>query len=409
MKIKNILVVDDEQNILNAISRQLRPYRDQWNLFFALSGKQALELMATQPIDLIISDMLMPEMLGDELLNKVMLLYPATVRIALSGYADEETLKNGMAAAHQYLSKPCTAEVLREVISQVFKIQACISNPQIIASFGDSRKLPSLPRVYLELNNIMANDGLNTQDVAKILASDMVISAKLLHFINSPYFGVNRIISNLAEAINILGLKKLHSLVLSVHLKNSFVVIEPELEQYMEYLWLDAARTSELAMLISQAENQTDDRPDQAFLGGVLHNLGLLMFMSNGGDKLKSLLEKVKTTTLPIEDIETSIYGFTRFEAAAYLLSLWKIPPRIIESVLLQNKPNETEYNGMNALTAVHAAACLLKPSVMTEYEQLFAMELDTEYLQRINKLDRLTEWQKLAELVLARNANNLA
>ena len=127
MNKKNILFVDDEENIINALKRQFRPYRDHWNFYFALSGKQALELMANQKIDLIVSDMMMPEMRGDELLKIVRDTYPSTVRLVLSGYADEDTLKNGLYIAHQYLSKPCSAETLREIISQVFKIQNCVS------------------------------------------------------------------------------------------------------------------------------------------------------------------------------------------------------------------------------------------------------------------------------------------
>lgn len=403
---KNILFVDDEENIISGLTRQLRPFRNQWNLFYALSGKEALEIMAQQPIDLIVSDMMMPEMKGDELLKKVRDLYPATVRIVLSGYADEETLKSGLLISHQYLSKPCSAEILRESISQVFKIQDCVNDPRVIAGIGDPQKLPSLPQVYLDLNKAIEDENTSVKDIAQILSSDMVLSAKLLRLINSPYFGINRLISNLNEAINLIGIKKLNSLVLSVHIKNVFPVNNPVFESYMEYLWQDAGRVSELAQLIALSENQKEDRPDQAYLGGLLHNLGLLIFMSRDSDKLKTLIEQVKNTDIPVAELEMSIFGFTRSQGAAYLLSLWKIPPRIIESVLLQHTPNDTDYEDINALTAVHAASCLLKPSVMTECDRLFDMGINMDYLERINKLDRLPEWQSLAEKILTQYAN---
>jgi len=61
---KNILFVDDNENVLCGIQRQLRPYREQWRLFFALNGRDALTRMEQQSIDLIVSDMMMPEMRG---------------------------------------------------------------------------------------------------------------------------------------------------------------------------------------------------------------------------------------------------------------------------------------------------------------------------------------------------------
>jgi HD-like signal output (HDOD) protein/CheY-like chemotaxis protein len=402
MTIKNILFVDDNDNVINGIRRQLRPYRGEWQVFFATSGREALALMENQAMDLIVSDMMMSEMRGDELLKQVSQKYPATVRMILSGYTDEETLRSGLEVAHQYLSKPISAEVLREVISQVFKIQACVSNPRIIAAIGDIHNLPSLPKIYHELNRAIADENTTIQDVSAIFSRDMVLSAKLLQLVNSPYFGLNRKISSLTEAVNLIGVKKLSSLVLSVHIRNAFPIDNPHIERYMEYLWIDAARVSDLALLIALSEDQPDDRPHQAYLGGLLHNLGLLIFLSRGGDKLKKLMELTKNSTKPVNELETTIFGFNRCEAAAYVLSLWKIPPRVIESILLQKTPNESDYDGVNAMTAVHVAACLLRPAVMVGYDRLFEIDLNEDYLCRINKWERLSHWQLLADKVLA-------
>lgn len=400
MNKKNILLVDDSENVINGIKRQLRPFRDQWQLFFAANGSQALELMAQQPIDLIVSDMFMPDMHGDALLKIVSERHPGTVRMILSGYADDDALKHGLEVAHQYLSKPCSAEVLRETIAQIFKIQSCVSNRRLIESIGDPNQLPSLPKIYQELNAALKKDSTTTKDLANIFASDMVLSAKLLQLVNSPYFGLKRSISSLSEAINMIGIKKLNNLVISVHLKAAFPVKNVEMEHYMERIWHNAARVSELARLIALAENLQEDSPDQAYLGGLLHNMGLLIFLSRDSEQLKSFLQQVKTGDTPLPELETHIFGFTRSEAAAYVLSLWKLPPPVIEVILLQNTPNETIYEGASALTAVHAAACLLNPQDIQGDDRLFDMQLDTDYLQRINKLARVADWQVLADKV---------
>lgn len=401
---KNILFVDDSDLVIDGIKRQLRPLRNQWETFFAYSGQEALELMSRQPIDLIVSDMMMPQMRGDQLLKEVRDRYPGTVRMILSGYADEETLKSGLEVAHQFLSKPCTPETLREAIAQVFQIQKSLSNPQIANSLGDAQNLPSLPKIYDELNRAIENENITAHDLAEIFSRDMTLSVKLLHLVNSPYFGLYRVISNLTEAINLIGIKKLNNLVLSVHIRNAFPVDDPEIISYMEYLWQDACRVAELARLIAQSEKQEGDRPDQAYLGGLLHNMGLLIFMSQGGAKFNRLMAMIRHSQTPVPELEKEIYGFNRFEAAAYILSLWKIPPRVIESILLQSNPSETDYNGVNALTAVHVASCLLKPSVMENHDRLFDISMDLNYLKRIDKLECLETWQKLADKILAEN-----
>ena len=321
----------------------------------------------------------------------------------LSGYADEETLRNGLEIAHQYLTKPCDSETLIESIAQIFKIQECVNNPRIITNVGKIAHFPSLPKIYHELNKAIADEFMTNQKIAQILAQDMALSAKLIQLVNSPFFGMNRKVSNLTEAVNLIGGRKLNNLIFKVHISEAFPMKDPVALNLMETLWQNAIRTAELAKLISLAEQQKDDRPDQAYLGGLLHNMGLLIFMAldEGKGKLSKLLAEVKQSSVKVPDLEQQIFGFNRYEVAAYVLSLWKIPPRVIEAILLQNQPSATNYNEMNALTAVHVAAALLNQKGETEEQCLFSLAMDEEYLRRINKLDRLPEWKRLADSVM--------
>lgn len=79
-----VLFVDDEKNVLSALRRGL--IRESYQQFFAQSGQEALEIMAVEDIDVIVSDMRMPEMDGLELLKEVSKRYPETVKVILSGY-----------------------------------------------------------------------------------------------------------------------------------------------------------------------------------------------------------------------------------------------------------------------------------------------------------------------------------
>lgn len=400
MALQNILFVDDNENIINGIKRMLRRERDKWNLFYARSGPEALDIMAQTRIDLIVTDMMMPEMQGDELLKKVALQYPSTVRIILSGYANEDALKNAINVSHQYLSKPCSSELLKETISQVFKIQSCIYNPLIIFSVGDINQLPSLPNIYQELKQEINNENSTSRSIADIFSHDIALSAKLLQLVNSPFFGLNRKISNLVEAVNLLGITQLSNLVLNTFIQESFPAVNSKHHIFLDYISSNSIRTADLAKRISLSENQTEDRPDQAYLGALLHNMGLLIFISKLPEKFDILISEIEQSDTNVTELEQQIFGFTHAEAGAYVLGLWKIPPRIIESILLQTHPDEVDYNGVNALTAVHVAAALLKPPSTHAWERLFDMELDTHYLERIGKLDQLSHWEKLAQKV---------
>src|SRR5580692_536743 len=111
-----IVFVDDEVNVLEAMQRTMRPMRTEWGMEFVSSGSAALESLAKNPADVIVSDMRMPEMDGWQLLAEVKRLYPQTVRLVLSGHADPGAIMRLVGSAHQYISKPGETATLKAAI-----------------------------------------------------------------------------------------------------------------------------------------------------------------------------------------------------------------------------------------------------------------------------------------------------
>jgi DNA-binding NtrC family response regulator len=128
---KNILFVDDEENILQGLRRMLRSKRKEWEMYFALGGEQALEIIESQPIHAIVTDMRMPGMDGAKLLHAVMNQDPKIVRIVLSGHSEATLVMSSVLPAHQYLSKPCKAEKLIAVIDHALAMQRLVNNDTV--------------------------------------------------------------------------------------------------------------------------------------------------------------------------------------------------------------------------------------------------------------------------------------
>src|SRR5205085_1649370 len=118
-----VLFVDDEPMILQGLQRLLRQKRGEWEMLFAENGFAALQLMERQPFDIVVSDMRMPGMDGAELLNIVMERFPGTVRLILSGHADQDLVMKCVGATHQYLSKPCDADALLAAVSRASSLE----------------------------------------------------------------------------------------------------------------------------------------------------------------------------------------------------------------------------------------------------------------------------------------------
>jgi diguanylate cyclase (GGDEF)-like protein len=116
-----LLVVDDEAGICAALSRMLR--RDGYKILTAGGGSEALEVLAVNPVQVIISDQRMPGMSGTDFLDIVKQLYPDTVRILLSGYTDLDVVTESVnrGAVFKFLTKPWDDTLLREQVRDAFR------------------------------------------------------------------------------------------------------------------------------------------------------------------------------------------------------------------------------------------------------------------------------------------------
>lgn len=118
---RTLLLLDDEENVLRALVRLLR--RDGYRLLAASSVSEAFDLLARNDVQVVMSDQRMPDMSGTEFLARVRDLYPDTVRLALSGYTDVDTISQAInqGAVYRFLLKPWDDADLREHVRAAFR------------------------------------------------------------------------------------------------------------------------------------------------------------------------------------------------------------------------------------------------------------------------------------------------
>src|SRR5262249_35044517 len=156
----------------------------------ATGATEALAELKIAPVDIVISDMRMPGLDGASLLAKIKEDYPATARLILSGHAERDAILRALPVAHQFLSKPCDATVLRTAIERTCDLHRLLEDEAIRQVVGRLDRLPSVPQTYVELTEAASRPGASTSDFATIIERDPAMSAKVLQLVNSAYFGV---------------------------------------------------------------------------------------------------------------------------------------------------------------------------------------------------------------------------
>lgn len=117
-----VLFVDDEEDILNALRRMLRP--EPYAQLFALSGKEALDLLSQHSVHVMVSDMRMPQMDGVKLLETVRDRYPEIIRMVISGWADADAILDAVnnGQIYRYLVKPWEPRELKLTLRQALEM-----------------------------------------------------------------------------------------------------------------------------------------------------------------------------------------------------------------------------------------------------------------------------------------------
>jgi HD-like signal output (HDOD) protein/CheY-like chemotaxis protein len=388
---KTLLFVDDETRVLQGLQRQLHGMRHEWDMHFFDSARGALAFMAEKPMDVIVTDMTMPQMDGSELLTEVSKRHPQAVRIILSGHADQEAVLKLVGPAHQYLSKPCNADELRAAISRAFALRELLSNDELKRLVTRIKSLPTLPALYQQLTDELNDENASMERIGEIISRDIGMTAKILQLVNSSFFGLSQPINSPSEAVMYLGISTVRSLVLSLQvfsqLKNP-PVKGLSLDALASHCW----ETAVMARRVARVQHQDAKMMDQCFLAGLLHDVGRIILAAGLPEQYAQVWANAGQQGVALWQAEKSEFGATHADVGAYLLALWGLPNPIVEAVALQHCPSRCVAKAFTPLTSIHVASSFAheKKGISPE-----SVSIDMNYLTKLGLADRVTDWRK--------------
>jgi putative nucleotidyltransferase with HDIG domain len=399
---RRILFVDDEPMVLNGLQRTLRKMRQDWDMTFVSSGREALNVLAKKPMDVIVSDMRMPEMDGGRLLAEVKKQHPHVVRIILSGQLDQEMTLKSVQLVHQSLSKPCDAEVLKHTLAKLFALRDFLSDESIKSIISQIESLPSMPSIYTEIISEMQSDDPAIKKVGEIISKDLSMTAKILQMVNSAFFGLFRKINNPEQAVMMLGLETIKALVLSVKIFSEF--------NQKDFSWfnIDALFNHSLAVsmyakTIIKNENLDQGLINNSMMAGLLHDLGKLILATNFEEPYRQILDEAQGNSRKMLGLEYKTFGTSHAEIGAYLMGLWRLENPIIEAIAFHHLPVRSMTQNIGLLTAVHVANAL-EHEAQPPAGQNTGLQCDAGYLDKLEITGRIPQWRQVCRELTERN-----
>jgi HD-like signal output (HDOD) protein len=390
---RRVLFVDDDSNVLSGLQRMLRPMRDEWSMQFCASGAEALATLAVQPCDVVVTDMRMAGMDGAALLDEISRSYPSVVRMVLSGQAHQEAILRVVGPAHQYLSKPCDAEELKAKLKQAFVLRDLFANDRLKSLVARLHSLPSVPAVYIELTKEMRSKNVSLARIGSIVELDVAMTAKLLQLVNSAFFGIRREVASAEQAVQLLGLDLVRTLMLSAQLVSHFDAAA-NLRFMLTQVWQRSLIMSRYVRVVAKLEALPAEVTGYAVTAAMLHDAGRLVLASCIPDEYGGIVDQAVNDRMPLIEAEQQALGCTHAEVGAYLLGLWGLPDQVTTAVAWHHQPLAAGAASLTPLALVHVADAITS-DLLPHADHAVPPPLDREFLAALNTRGDYDTWKR--------------
>lgn len=209
------------------------------------------------------------------------------------------------------------------------------------------RALPSLPAVVMELIASLGKDSLSSEEIALKLSRDPALSAKTLRMANSAFYGMTRQIGSIPEALTILGMRTVRTVVVAAGVTGSFK--EPLVPGFVfAGFWRHAVGAALCGQALAR-ELKMDS--DIGFAAGLLHDIGRIALACSYTEAYTEVLAHQRENDLLLVDAERSLMGIDHAVAGARIAEHWRFSPVVVEAIEFHHTPAMQHGPGLVGLT----------------------------------------------------------
>ncbi len=189
-------------------------------------------------------------------------------------------------------------------------------------------ELPVLPVTTQKVLSLMSDQDVSIEKIKRLISGDPGLATKILKVANSAFYGSYRNIQNLTQAILRLGLNAVRSIVVATSMKNVY----KRFGLTEKLLWEQMIGSALAANIIAKHTRLSD--PEDAFLGGLLHDVGKVVLNNEFPDKFAEVMERVYNDGVPFSAAEAEVFEFSQRRLGAAVVKKWGFPENL-EKLLL--------------------------------------------------------------------------
>jgi HD-like signal output (HDOD) protein len=209
-------------------------------------------------------------------------------------------------------------------------------NPALVRFVDQAGALYSLPVVAMEILQLTGQPKVDLAALKACLLRDPALVGKILRVVNSSIFGLSRGVSDLNQALALLGTKSVRLLVLGFSLPDElFAGLAGEtLRRYWHHTALKATAAREISETLYRLPGE------EAFIAALLQDLGMLVLIQQLGEPYLRFLDRAYAKAIDVHAAETVTLGFDHVQLSAQLLERWGLPESLVTAIGIGTSPD---------------------------------------------------------------------
>ncbi|MBK1879628.1 HDOD domain-containing protein [Pelagicoccus mobilis] len=388
-----ILVIDPDPNAIEALQNALEPKAASWTLVTAQNETDALAAVEDTTPDIVVTSLAANQGDGLALLSKLIDRAPLAHAYIRAGEDQKPSLSRALEGGCHFLSTELSSNELLEELKTCLSERSWQTSPQVEQVLEACSQFQSLPDSYLQIARAIQSPNASISDVAELISLDLALSAKVLETVNSPFYGFGKEISDLSQAINLLGLGSLQSIVLAIKVFDYIGQSTTHCALVSE-IWNHSIDVAAAARRITLHTTDNPQEAELAYSAGLLHDIGKLILLEVIPDQFIEAQRRAYENSRSTWRSELEAFGCDHAEVGARLLANWNLPSVICQTTALHHRPANACQSEFSILTAVHAANTVVRKRKQASHADAIA---DQAYLHEIGLSEKRDEWELVA------------
>lgn len=202
---------------------------------------------------------------------------------------------------------------------------------QFLKQLNTIKDIPTLPTIVFELNQHLENPDSSIASVSQTIERDQAMALKVLKIVNSAFYGFKSKISDIKNAVILLGFIAVRNAIISVSIINSLPrnVLFRDFE--MDAFWKHSLAVAVTSKNIAQKTGV--ESPDNCFVCGLLHDVGKVILAQYFQDLFVKVWTCMQNESLPFHEAEQHVLSIDHARIGAHLAERWALPKGLIEAI----------------------------------------------------------------------------